>query len=611
MAEGSYWQRVLTARINRRRALGSAAAVGLGATALSLVGCGGGGSSGGGGGGGTPSGGSGTQGSVIDQDTTSQAKAGGVNKLYIPTDPPNYDPNLSQSYLAQGVAALAYSRLLKFQTGPGIDPLSKVTGDAASSFEPADNGQTWTFHLRQNMKFQPKGPASVSGRALTSDDVKASWDYMFAKNVNTVILKALVDSVQVPDKNTFVIKLKQPYAPFQELMASSSLFWVMPQQATTGEIDSQKPEGVIGTGPWILDNAQRSTIYQYKKSPNWYETAKISTGQVNLPLMDGVQYAVIPDPATEQAQFIAGNLDSFAPLNTDLVNVAQQAGSGTLKSPANPTWLLSMFYFNQDNPTNPFKDDRVRKAVSLAIDRDGLIDTFGNVSQLKGQGFTINTGWNSNPVPWGDGGAFWWLDPKGSSYGASAQWYKYDPNQAKQLLSAAGYKGDSVALNSTENAYGNPFNAIFEAQLPMLTTVGFKLDTRLTDYSGNYLPDVYSKGNYDNMAFGYNTPYATVDEYLFNMLSPQGGQNHSKINDQNVTDLVNKQRLELDQTKRQSIIYDIQRAVSDKMYYVPSVVGRWGTVTLYQAYMRNAGAFRTAAYGGPTETIPWTWIAKS
>ncbi len=596
----SYWQRTLRTSISRRRALRGAAAVGAGGVALSLVGCGGGGD-------GDSSGGTGQIGA---KDDTASAKPGGTYRTILTQDPTNFDPNLSTSFTAQGVAAHYYSRLLKFKTGPDIVPLSTIVGDAAEKFEPTDNGQTWTFKLRPNMKFHPKGPASVNGRVLDSEDVKASYDYFLSKNGSRKIVQDLVDRMETPDKTTVVFKLKEPYAPFQELMASSALFWVMSKQATAGELDTQKIEGVVGTGPWMFDRFQPSASYEGKRNPNWYEKVKASSGEVSLPLLDGIHYTVISEYAQIAAQFFAGNLDAHTPRNPDLADAVRQASNAT-RVANNPGWLLSFYYFNLDNAQNPFKDERLRRALSMAIDRDGIIETFGEISKLKAQGFDVNSAWSNCPIPWGDGGIFWWLDPKSSAQGDSAQWYKLNAAEAKKLLSAAGYSGAAFDLNTTSQIYGTTFDLQTEAQIPMITQLGLNAQVKITDYRSHYFPEVYTKANYPHVGYGYQTPYATVDEYLFNLVLPEGAQNHSKVNDPEISALVKKQRLEVDNNKRQSIIHDIQRKMSDKMYYVPSVVGRWGDVTLYQPYVKNAGAFRTAAYGAPTETLSRYWLDKA
>jgi peptide/nickel transport system substrate-binding protein len=605
MSDSSYWERVMRSRFTRRRALAGAATVGVGAAAVGIVGCGGGG-----GGGGTGGGSSAAKQDQSQADTTAQAKPGGIFKTINTADPTNFDPNLSTSFTAQTAADIYYSRLLRFETGPGIPQLSKVAGDAAESFEVSGDAMTWTFHLRKDLKFHPKGPPSVNGRLLDSEDVTASYEYFLAKNGNRNTLVQIVDSLTAPDKNTIVMKLKKPYAPLQELMASTALFWIMSKQGATGEIDTQKPDSIVGTGPWILDKHTPSVAIDLKRNPSWYQSAKISTGNYSLPILDGYSYLTIPDYAQQQAQFIGGNIDVFAVRNADLADVTRQK-SDAQKLAGNPSWLLSMFYFNLNNPNNPFKDVRLRRALSMSLDRDGLLANFGELDKLKAQGFTINTGWNNANVPWGDGGLFWWLDPKSKDQGPSGQWYQFNVSEAKKLLDAAGYKGDQVDLNTTNTIYGTTFDQNTEAMIPMITAIGIKLNVKSEDYTSKYFPEVYTKFNYPHIGYGYNTPFATIDEYCFRMCHTDGDQNKSRVNDSSLNTLIIKQQQELDVNKRQAIIYDIQRAVSDQMYYVPAVVGRFGGFSLWQPNMRNFGSFLTAAYGAPSETYPHYWKATA
>ncbi len=609
MSESNYWDRLLHSRLSRRRALAGTAAVGVGAAALGVVGCGGGG--GGGGGGNNASNSTNNPSDPTLADTTAQAKPGGTYKVSTTADPVNLDPNLSTSFTAQTAADIYYSRLLRFETAPGLAPLSKVAGDAAEKFEVSDNGQTWTFTLRKDMKFHPKGPASVNGRALDSDDVKASYDYFLAKNGNRATLQTnLGATMTTPDKSTVVFKLNKPYAPFQELMASSALFWIMSKQGATGELETQKDSGVIGTGPWILDKQTPSVSIDLKRNPNWYQTAKIGTGTYSLPLLDSYSYPIIPDYAANQAQFLANNLDVFAVRNTDLDAVSKQK-TDAQKLGGNPTWLQSAMYFNLSNANNPTKDVRVRRALSMAIDRESLIATFGETAKLKSLGFNINTGWNNSVVPWGDGGLYWWLDPKSKDQGTSSQWFAFNIAEAKKQLDAAGYKGDAMDFNTTNTIYGTTFDQQTEALLPMIKAIGVNINVKSEDYTSKYFPEVYTKFNFPNIGYGYNTPFATIDEYMSRLLAKAGDQNKSRVDDPAIEALINKQQIELDPVKRQAIIYDIQRAAADQMYYVPAVVGRWGAFTLWQPNMRNFGSFQTAAYGGPSESTVHYWKATA
>lgn len=599
MGDSNYWERITASRLSRRRALAGAATLGAGAAAIGIVGCGGGGDDDADAGGATEV-----------RDTTSQARAGGIYRIIQTQDPTNLDPHRSTSFTAQGVGAHVYSRLLKFRTGPGITPLSETTGDAAESFETTNNAQTWTFKLRPNMKFHPKGPASVNNRDLDSEDVRASYNYFLERNGSRAVLQNLVDRMETPDRNTVVFHLKEPYAPFQELMASSALFWIISKQAAAGELDTQRVEGVVGTGPWILQNQTPSVEINSVRHPNWYERARISTGEISLPILDGLTYLNMPDYAQQQAQFIANNIMAFAVRNTDLSDVTRQKPDAQ-RLDQRPNWLLSMYFFNLNNPENPFRDERMRRALSMSLDRDGILEVFAEKSRLEAQGFEIPTGWNNSPIPWGDGGMFWWLDPQSSEMGNARQWYQYNQAEARRLIQAAGYNNQPFDINTTNTIYGSTFDNQTEAQLPMLSGVGLNYQLRSTDYASHYFPQVYTAFNYPHVGYGYNTPFATVDEYVFRMLHTDGDQNKSRVNDSQLNSMIARQRTETDMERRQSIIHDIQKRSSEMMYYVPSVVGRWGGFTLYQPYVRNFGSFRTAAYGISVESYTRYWLDQA
>jgi peptide/nickel transport system substrate-binding protein len=552
---------------------------------------------------------------MMRSDTTKKAKPGGIFNTSMSIDLPGLDPHRSSSFLSQMMAGYYYSRLLKLATGPGVDPGSATVGDAAQSVETTDEGQTWVFRLREEMRFHPRGPASVSNRPLQAEDVAASYSYFASTNVARKILEDLVLGLETPDTRTVVFRLKEPYAPFQELIASPSLLWIMSREAVSGMVDSQAVEGVAGTGPWMLEDVRAGDGVYLSRNPAYYERVRTASGERSLPLMDGVKSSTVADPKELQARFLAGDQHVIGHPMVGNDEVLEFHARGRELPPplaGTPAWQLSMFFFNLANPANVFRDERLRRAFSMACDRDALIERFGNVSALGAAGYSIETGWNNSPIPWGSGAGSWWLDPKSAAMGypatAPGKWYRHSPAEVTALLSAAGYGGDAVDIETTSGVYGPLFDDMAQAQAMMLTAAGLKTNLVLGDYRTKFFPEVFTKGNYAQAGFGFMTPYTTVDEYLFNMLMPEAARNLSKVDDPALTALVRKQRLELDAGRRQQLVYDIQKRCSDMMYYVPSVIGRWGVFTLMQRSVRNMKAFGTAGYGMGAEQLPHVWL---
>jgi peptide/nickel transport system substrate-binding protein len=552
---------------------------------------------------------------MMRSDTTRQSRPGGIYNTNMQTDLPGLDPNRSTSFLSQMMAGYFYSRLLKYATGFEVVPGSSAVGDAAQSVETTDGGQTWVFRLREGMRFHPRGPVLVSDRPLQAEDISASYSYFASTNSSRKILEDLVLGLQTPDEHTVVFKLREPYAPFQELIASPSLFWIMSREAAAGTIDSQVTEGVVGTGPWMLDRVEPGDGVYLSRNPAYYERVRTRSGERSLPLMDGVKSWTVADAKELQARFLAGDQHMIGhPMvgNDEILDFQGRVRDLPPPLSGTPAWQLSMFFFNLANPSNVFRDERARRAFSMALDRDGLIQQFGNTSALEAAGFPIETGWNNSPIPWGSGAGNWWLDPKGPAMGypqdAPGKWYRHSRADVTALLNAAGYGEASFDIETTSGVYGPLFDEMAQAQALALTEAGLKANLVAGDYRTRYLSEVFTKGNYEAAGFGFMTPYTTVDEYLFNMLLPDAPRNLSKIDDPALTALVRKQRLELDGDRRQQLIHDIQKHCSDKMYFVPSVVGRWSMFTFMQRSVRNLAAFRTAGYGMGTEQLAHVWL---
>lgn len=537
-------------------------------------------------------------------DTTADESAGaipgGTWRYRTSTDYPALDPFKSASFAAQYHGAYIYSRLSMFKSGPGVDPNSfEVAPDAATSFETPD-GLSYIYHLRPNMKFGNVAP--VNGRALDASDVKFSYDRFTSVSPNAPALTNLVESFTTPDQMTVQFKLRLKYAPFPGQIASASEpLWLFPKEA-----DGFDPAKLnIGTGPYTLEKDTPSVGDSYTRRADWW--------QKGLPY-DNTQRIIIPEQAQYLAQFIAKKIDEYAPTNEEVIQVKSQAPEALLGTV--PIGVgFGMIYFSGQEPDSPFKDPRVRRAVSMALDRDNLIDSFGNVQAIKKAGLPIQTAWHNLPVP--AGFSKWWLDPKDPSF-KEGQWYRFDLKAAKQLLTAAGYpNGFKSEYHYPPTRYGQTFDSSAEAVLEMMKQLGLDLEVHTDDYNKVYIPEVFTKGNFKGMTYGLETSYSDVDGYCFNMLHPNGTRNHSHVNQQGgtlfqdggkLTGMIEAQRQETDEQKRKAVLGDIQRYVSDNMIYVPTVSGGYSTFNLAWPWVHNAFAFRSSTYAQAPEAWAHYWV---
>lgn len=586
-----YWDSYWRERRSRRRFLGGAVAAGAGASALALVGCGDDDDDDGGGAAGLATPTSGTAASPTAADPLAGVKRGGVYKTSASGDPPSIDPYGNLSFLTKGAAIYSYSRLFKYKTDPKINFASVLpTGDVALSGEASPDGLKWTIKLRPGVKFHNVAP--VNGRALTIDDIKHSWGRATEeKNTNRTQL-AFVDKVEYTDATTIVFTLKAPNAAFLDILADTNLLQIVPTESD-GKFDPAKQ--MIGSGPWIFDSYKPGEKFVYKKNPDWHEKG--------YPLMDGVEIAIIPEYANRKAQFLAGNLDVTDINAEDLVAVKDQVKDVQLYGEL--PRLLSFFYFDAD-PASPVADPRVRQAISMCLDRDGLTDLGYNIKKLKAAGLDVKTGWN-NLIP--AGFSRYWLDPQGKDVGPTGELFKYNVAEAKKLMAAAGKgSGFEIKYQYVQNRYGKAFDDIAEAQIGYLAGIGIKAQVEIQDYSAKYITQTFA-GNFTGIAFGYETPFPEGGSYPLRHFT-DNALNHGKIKDAELTKLANDQQAAPSEEKRKAIFWDIQRKNAEKMYYVPSQAGAATGWEGHAGYIKNV-LYQTIPYGAPTEELPYRWSSKA
>ncbi|MBE0610035.1 MAG: ABC transporter substrate-binding protein [Dehalococcoidia bacterium] len=593
MAE-EYWNRYWKERPTRRRFLGGAVATGAGAAGLALVGCGDDDDDDNGGGGGLATATPGADATPTPSDPFAGAKRGGTYKTTWTGDPPTIDPYGNLSFLTKGFSAYVYSRLFKYNAGPGIKQADlQPVGDLAESAEASPDGLTWTIKLNPAAKFHNVAP--VNGRAVTTDDIKYSWGRATADTNTNRTQVSFVDKVEYPDATTVKFTLKTPNAAFLDVLADANLIWIMPTESDGGFNPAQQ---AIGSGPWMLDSYQPSIGFKFKKNPEWHFPG--------FPLMDGIDGAIIPEYANRIAQFQAGNTDVDGITAEDIVNIKKSMPGINLYGEVSQQ--LSFLFFDSD-PGSPWaKDPRVKQAVSMAIDRAGIMDLGYNVNKLKAEGLAVSERWN-NIIP--AGMQRFWLDPQSAEQGESKKFFEYNVAEAKALLSAAGFaNGFEATYQYTANRYGATFNAIAEAHIQFLNEIGIKTSTEVQDYSSKYITQTFV-GNFKGIAFGYQTPFPEGGNYPNRMFTDNPG-NHSKIVDPELADLAAKQQRELDPAKRKELFFEIQRKNAEKMHYIPSNAGAGTGWAGYQGWVKNIDIQTVpGAYSGATEEAPFIWLDKA
>ncbi len=573
--ERNYWSSVLTQRqLSRRRMLVGTAGVTAGALALSLVGCGSGSGL-------TVKGDS--SGLLTKPiDTTSQAKIGGTRPSSYDEDVITMDVILLNASPTYPQLIPVYSQMVKAGLDADKRPGGEeIVGDFAESWEFSEDGTQLTFHLRQDMKWDRRPP--TNGRTVNSADVKFSWDkFVELGNSGGELAQArnedaAVVSMTTPDDMTVVFNLAYPYGGILDIFANQQTFYVMPADESSG---FNYAADMRGTGPYELEKFVPSASATYKRRDDWYGSPE--------PYFDRLERTLISDYSAGLAQFEAGRIWDFLDLKSDDVISVKKRNPGMQMQAEKEIGGGAQFFNFSKKPGDVFKDVRLRRALNMTFDRDLLLDVFFGTENFISAGLPITKYWHSHLAA----GQPEWLDPRGTGLGEGAKYFEYNLAEAKKLVDASGVPQPVVAPFGywTDRAFETvKQNEVMHA---MMNEGGFfDLDLDGLAYATEWRQKRKSGGSTFDGVLAHRASALSAD-LIFTQKYTPGGRNsvNSFGPTPGVTDLVLKQKTELDPEKRRGIIEDIQRALALEMPDMP-VPGDVPGFTLHWPWLANYGVF--------------------
>ena len=516
---------------------------------------------------------------TVTPATAQQPKRGGVIRI-AEREAPSLDPHLTISFLSHSYLSLAYSQLVRFPNGPEQKSPTdfSILPDLAEKWTISKDGKVYTFNLRKGVRFHNKPP--VNGRELVAEDVKYSLERFMAKSGFATRFEP-VQAIEVVDKHTVKITLKEPYAPFLNHLASPSFCAILAREVEEKFKDFNHPDAVIGTGPFVLKSYEKGVRMVFDRNPAYF--------MKGFPYLDGAVVEITPDAAARVAVLRAGKADlphvwgwvspeeARALKGTDLVVTPHKViGQGFI-------------YLRTDQP--PFNDVRVRRALSLAIDRKAW-----NEALLFNEGCV-----DSGPVPCAL--ADWKLDVAKIEPARAKYLVGYDPAEAKKLLAEAGHARGFTAPMAHWPGYVVPWRSYYELAVDNLSKIGVNVELKPEEY-GKYISTT-ALGKFEKMAMGPSTPFTEVDDFLYGRFYPELPTNQSHVADAELTKMLVAQRREMDPKKRKQIVDDIQRYLADKAYYI--YVPQWPQ---YVAHPPHVKGFKHHDGYGLGMRLVFTWLDK-
>jgi ABC-type transport system substrate-binding protein len=472
--------------------------------------------------------------------TASAPVRGGYLRHLVTFSAGNIDPHLTEDALGYGFIEMDwYEPIVRIDYTPVPDwrIAYKVIPWLTDRFEQVDP-VTYTFHIRPDVSFH-------SGDALAAQDVVYSFERIrnpaLKPNAAVAAFLANLDTIQAQDDANVRLTTKRPDADFLAGIAGRSVVIVSKSFVENG---GDLSKTAVGTGPFKLTS--------YQKDGKAIAVRFDSYWQKPQPYLDGLSISLKQDNSTIAAAFAAGEADIW-------VGHDQREAGPILKT--NPKavsepYLLDEVFglmFNTTKP--PFSDDRIRRALHLALDRQEAIKAVHFGDGVPGGPLVVQgkSGWSMTPDQLEKEPGL--RQPKGP-----------DQATAKRLLAAAGYgsglKADLMFLSV--NASAPQYAEVIQAQLKPLG-----VDVTLVPADNATYVQPWVKGDYELLIAGEaslaspGVSAATVYRSSGIYAKPAG------IDDAELDKLIDAQSTEFDFAKRGALFQQIERRILDQVYKAP------------------------------------------
>lgn len=391
-------------------------------------------------------------------------KAGGTLKVALLRDPTGWDPHINYGATTYTFQANIYETLLRYSLKGALEPA------LATRWE-APNPTTYVVHLRKGVRFH-------SGSAFTADDVKWSLERILDPATNATRAKefSVIEAVTVVDPSTVRIALKQPSAPFVELLAAAEAVIVDSKWAKGG---GDLKKAASGTGPFKLGPYETGVRYALVKNPDYWESPYPYLDRIELSTVgkDEVRVQALRTGSVDLAEYIPWQ--EIRALEKD-ANVRVHVGYDT----------FNVIRLNPKRP--PFDNPKVRQAFNYLVDRKEIMElAWGGIGRPFGAGL----------IPDGH-----WAFPK-----ALQGTWTHDPARAKQLLAEAG-----VSPGATRLTFDSTTLSVHMDSAQIIVTQLQKAGFTQVDLKPMDVPTQQRKrvsGEYQMMMDGFSLPWPDPDFY--------------------------------------------------------------------------------------------------
>ena len=519
------------------------------------------------------------------------AKYGGFARMrYL--DPPRMDLARTLSCTIYNTLSHTSNKLTRGKVGPLADPYrAEIEADLAESWEVSEDGQKHTFNLRQGAKFHNKAP--VNGREFTAQDVVKTVEMYSAGSQKDVF--SMVSSVETPDDYTVIFNLDTPLADFPISVAAWS--YIYPTELVDDEETRQQV--AIGTGPFIQDQWIQKEKSVMVRNPDYWE---MDAAGNQLPYLDGVELFVQNDTNAGRAGFATDNYHDYQARDGEDLAALFNENKDTMVGQTFPRSRganVNGFQFQMKNPT--FQDDRVRRALSLAFDRNEY-----DLARNGGDGQNPEGPYSTSPMPWP------YLFESFPTAKVNGPWYQFNNAEASKMMQAAGFTADNPLVAELPSYY-------FRTEFAQLIVPGInqslpEVDITFREIDNPTHVTMMSDRNFDGLVgFVWGPPGYSMDQWIYPFYHSEGSLNYGSINDPDLDALLVKQRGESNADAQKELWLQISDRIHDMVYQAwfpePFIRPAWhnyllnyrqhGLIGTYQCYASDMGRIMWLDEGAP------------
>ena len=463
------------------------------------------------------------------------ARGGNLNFAVV-AEPPNYDCHSQTTFGVTHPVAPHYSYLLKFDA----KNYPAIIGDLAESWEASADGLTYTFRIAKGVLFH-------DGTPLTSADIKASYERIIRPPAGIVsarqVYYADFGQIDTPDEHTVVFHLKAPVAGVLPLLASpfNCIF-----SAKKLEQNPRYPETeIMGSGAYTFVEHVRGSHWIAKRFDRYFKPG--------LPYLDGYKAYFVKSAAVVPG-IMGGQFDAefrFRSPAEKAQMLSRMGDRGWVKE--QPLVSALIVFFNVQK--KPFDDPRVRRALSLAVDRWTAGEALGKISAIRYVGGVMRPGYEM-ALP--------------DAELAQIPGYGRDPDaaraEAQKLLAEAGVNKLSFKLANRSGT--DPYTTAAVYLVDQWRRIG--VTATHEQFETAQYQATLSNGTYE-VAIEFisdytDDPTAQFTKFLTRKASAVGYSNHT---DNHIDELYERQRRAVDPIARRKIVNELDKYVLEKAYAVP------------------------------------------